>query len=240
MDCFDMAWFNSSVNSYKDKISSLAGGAVGHIIKENTTLETATKLLGLASSIAQKGTAAVTQGVSVGKDQMTRLEDDNSHINQLVSSMKSVNNRVILDIKAIINMSKRKPIYLESLPDPYKKFFIEYYKKFTSGTSGSNVVISDRDAVYMFNRHFVAVRDPGTYWTVDKILQDGPKIIMTHCRSSITQLQAENKIYKYMSIPSSQVISKNWIENIQSKCANIHGPLNPGIQPIQNLYGLVP
>lgn len=240
MDCFDLAWFNSNVNSYKDRISSFAGGAVGAIVKENPTLLTVTKLLGLGSSLAQKGTAAITQGVSVGKDQMTRLEDDASNINQLVSSMKSVNNRVILDIKAIINISQKKPIYLESLPDPYMKFFIEYYKKFTSGTSGSNVIISDQDAADMFNRHFTSVRDPLTHWTVDKILTDGPKIIMTHCRSSITELQAKNKIYKYMSMPSAQVVSKNWINSIQAKCANIHGPLMPGVQRIQNLYGMVP
>lgn len=240
MDCFDLAWFNSNVDSYKDTISSIGAGAVGHVIQENPTLLTTTKLLGLAASLAQKGTAAITQGISVGKDQMTRIEDGNSHINQLVSSMKSVNRRVVLDIKAIISISQKKPIYLESLPVSYMKFFIEYYKKFTSGTSGSNVIISDQDAANIFNRHFDSVRDPSTYWTVDKILTEGPKIIMTHCRSSITELQAKSKIDRYMSIPSAKVVSENWIKNIQAKCANIHGPFPPGMQPIQNLYGLVP
>jgi|694.fasta_scaffold66658_3 hypothetical protein len=240
MDCFDLAWFNSSVNSYRDKIPSMFGGAAGHIINENPTLLATTKLLGLATDLAQKGTAIITQGTSVGQDQLNRIREENSHINQLVSAMKSVNSRVILDIKALINISKSKTIYLESMPDPYMKFFIEYYKKFTSGTTGSNVIISDQDAAEMFNRHFASVRDPSTHWTVDKILTEGPKIIMTHCRSSITELQAKGKIYRYMSIPSAQVISENWIKNIQAKCGNIHGPFLPGIQRIQNLYGMVP
>jgi hypothetical protein len=237
MDCFDMAWFNSSVNSYKDSISSAGYGLVESVIKENPTLLATAKLLGLASTIVQKGTAAVTQGVTVGRDQMTRLEDNESHINQLVSAMKSFNSRVIVDIKAIISISNSKPIYLESLPDPYKNFFIKYYERFTSSQ-----LISDKDAAEMFNKYFGKVYDNTNYLNVDKIVKDGPKTIMAHCRSSITEKQAEEKIYKYMSIPSAQVISKNWIKYIQQKCANIHGPfpLPPGVQTIQNLYAQVP
>ena len=224
MDCFELAWTNSIKNDYKDNISTFHKGIIPYLLKNNPTLLTLSKIVGDVSTLGAKAVSMATQGVSNGSDQMSRLEDDTSQVNRLIDSMKEINHRVVLDIKAVSN---QKIIYLATMNEYYKNFILELQCKPTYP------ILSDTDLGYLFNKHFKKMRSSTTYFEVDNMVTNGPGIISTHCRNSISTPDALNKILKYMSIPSALIIRDAWKKSgLRNKCYEVN-TINPGTG---NLY----
>ncbi len=142
MDCFELAWTNSIKNDYKDNVSTFHKGIIPYFLKNNPTLLTLSKIVGDVSTLGAKAVSMVTQGVSSGSDQMSRLEDDTSQINKLIDSMKEINHRVVLDIKAI---SIQKIIYLSTMNEYYKNFIIEL-----ECAKPTDALLSDNNLGYLF------------------------------------------------------------------------------------------
>ena len=219
MDCFELAWTNSIKNDYKDNISTFHKGIIPYLLKNNPTLLTLSKIVGDVSTLGAKAVSMATQGVSNGSDQMSRLEDDTSQVNRLIDSMKEINHRVVLDIKAVSN---QKIIYLATMNEYYKNFILELQCKPTYP------ILSDTDLGYLFNKHFKKMRSSTTYFEVDNMVTNGPGIISTHCRNSISTPDALNKILKYMSIPSALIIRDAWESSgLRERCYEVN-TINPG------------
>ena len=220
MDCFELAWTNSIKNDYKDNISTFHKGIIPYLLKNNPTLLTLSKIVGDVSTLGAKAVSMATQGVSSGSDQMSRLEDDTSQVNRLIDSMKEINHRVVLDIKAVSN---QKIIYLATMN--------EYYKNFILALECANLprpILSDTDLGHLFNKHFKKMRSSTTYFEVDNMVTNGPGIISTHCRNSISTPDALNKILKYMSIPSALIIRDAWESSgLRERCYEVN-TINPG------------
>ena len=218
MDCFELAWTNSIKNDYKDNISTFHKGIIPYLLKNNPTLLTLSKIVGDVSTLGAKAVSMATQGVSNGSDQMSRLEDDTSQVNRLIDSMKEINHRVVLDIKAVSN---QKIIYLATMNEYYKNFILELQCKPTYP------ILSDTDLGYLFNKHFKKMRSSTTYFEVDNMVTNGPGIISTHCRNSISTTDALNKILKYMSIPSALIIRDAWKRSgLKDRCYEVN-TINP-------------
>ena len=219
MDCFELAWTNSIKNDYKDNVSTFHKGIIPYLLKNNPTLLTLSKIVGDVSTLGAKAVSMATQGVSNGSDQMSRLEDDTSQVNRLIDSMKEINHRVVLDIKAVSN---QKIIYLATMNEYYKNFILELQCKPTYP------ILSDTDLGYLFNKHFKKMRSSTTYFEVDNMVTNGPGIISTHCRNSISTPDALNKILKYMSIPSALIIRDAWESSgLRERCYEVN-TINPG------------
>ena len=219
MDCFELAWTNSIKNDYKDNISTFHKGIIPYFLKNNPTLLTLSKIVGDVSNLGAKAVSIATQGVSNGSDQMSRLEDDTSQVNRLIDSMKEINHRVVLDIKAV---SSQKIIYLSTMSECYKNFILELQCKPTYP------ILSDTDLGYLFNKHFKKMRSSTTYFEVDNMVTNGPGIISTHCRNSISTPDALNKILKYMSIPSALIIRDAWKRSgLSRRCYEVN-TISPG------------
>ena len=219
MDCFELAWTNSIKNDYKDNVSTFHKGIIPYLLKNNPTLLTLSKIVGDVSTLGAKAVSMATQGVSNGSDQMSRLEDDTSQVNRLIDSMKEINHRVVLDIKAVSN---QKIIYLATMNEYYKNFILELQCKPTYP------ILSDTDLGYLFNKHFKKMRSSTTYFEVDNMVTNGPGIISTHCRNSISTTDALNKILKYMSIPSALIIRDAWESSgLRERCYEVN-TINPG------------
>ena len=219
MDCFELAWTNSIKNDYKDNISTFHKGIIPYLLKNNPTLLTLSKIVGDVSTLGAKAVSMATQGVSNGSDQMSRLEDDTSQVNRLIDSMKEINHRVVLDIKAVSN---QKIIYLATMNEYYKNFILELQCKPTYP------ILSDTDLGHLFNKHFKKMRSSTTYFEVDNMVTNGPGIISTHCRNSISTPDALNKILKYMSIPSALIIRDAWESSgLRERCYEVN-TINPG------------
>ena len=218
MDCFELAWTNSIKNDYKDNISTFHKGIIPYLLKNNPTLLTLSKIVGDVSTLGAKAVSMATQGVSNGSDQMSRLEDDTSQVNRLIDSMKEINHRIVLDIKAV---SSQKIIYLSTMNEYYKNFILELQCKPTYPG------LSDTDLGYLFNKHFKKMRSSTTYFEVDNMVTNGPGIISTHCRNSISTPDALNKILKYMSIPSALIIRDAWEKSgLKDRCYEVN-TINP-------------
>ena len=218
MDCFELAWTNSIKNDYKDNVSTFHKGIIPYLLKNNPTLLTLSKIVGDVSTLGAKAVSMATQGVSNGSDQMSRLEDDTSQVNRLIDSMKEINHRVVLDIKAVSN---QKIIYLATMNEYYKNFILELQCKPTYP------ILSDTDLGYLFNKHFKKMRSSTTYFEVDNMVTNGPGIISTHCRNSISTTDALNKILKYMSIPSALIIRDAWKRSgLKDRCYEVN-TINP-------------
>jgi len=77
------------------------------------------------------------------------------------------------------------------------------------------------------------MRSSTTYFEVDNMVTNGPGIISTHCRNSISTPDALNKILKYMSIPSALIIRDAWKKSgLRNRCYEVN-TINPGTG---NLY----
>ena len=60
------------------------------------------------------------------------------------------------------------------------------------------------------------------------MVTNGPGIISTHCRNSISTTDALNKILKYMSIPSALIIRDAWKRSgLKDRCYEVN-TINPG------------
>ena len=219
MDCFELAWTNSIKNDYKDNISTFHKGIIPYFLKNNPTLLTLSKIVGDVSNLGAKAVSIATQGVSNGSDQMSRLEDDTSQVNRLIDSMKEINHRVVLDIKAV---SSQKIIYLSTMSECYKNFILALECKPTYP------ILSDTELGHLFNKHFKKMRSSTTYFEVDNMVTNGPGIISTHCRNSISTPDALNKILKYMSIPSALIIRDAWKRSgLSRRCYEVN-TISPG------------
>jgi hypothetical protein len=215
MDCFELAWTNSIKNDYKDNISTFHKGIIPYFLKNNPTLLTLSKIVGDVSNLGAKAVSMATQGVSSGSDQMSRLEDDTSQVNRLIDSMKEINHRVTLDIKAVSN---QKIIYLSTMNEYYKNFILAL-----ECAKPTDPIPSDTDLGYLFNKHFKKMRSSTTYFEVDNMVTNGPGIISTHCRNSISTPDALNKILKYMSIPSALIIRDAWKKSgLRNRCYEVN------------------
>lgn len=220
MDCFELAWTNSIKNDYKDNISTFHKGIIPYFLKNNPTLLTLSKIVGDVSTLGAKAVSIATQGVSNGSDQMSRLEDDTSQVNRLIDSMKEINHRIVLDIKAV---SSQKIIYLSTMNEYYKNFILEL-----ECAKPTDPIPSDTDLGYLFNKHFKKMRSSTTYFEVDNMVTNGPGIISTHCRNSISTPDALNKILKYMSIPSALIIRDAWKRSgLSRRCYEVN-TISPG------------
>lgn len=219
MDCFELAWTNSIKNDYKDNISTFHKGIIPYFLKNNPTLLTLSKIVGDVSNLGAKAVSIATQGVSNGSDQMSRLEDDTSQVNRLIDSMKEINHRVVLDIKAV---SSQKIIYLKTMSECYKNFILAL-----ECAKPTDPRLSDTELGHLFNKHFKKMRSSTTYFEVDNIVTNGPGIISTHCRNSISTTDALNKILKYMSIPSALIIRDAWKKSgLRNRCYEVN-TVNP-------------